>query len=57
MSGIANFNFKDFKVTLKKSGLEKTWINLLATHISYKPRFNYILDSSEFKGYKLFKKD
>lgn len=57
MSEITSLNFADFRSLIKKFGLEKTWINVLATHISSNPKFEYILNSPEFKGFKLLKKD
>lgn len=40
------------KASLEQNGLKKTWINLLAAHVSSKgDKFNYILADPEFKDF------
>jgi hypothetical protein len=53
MSGIHNFDAKTLDRKLDKFGIKKTWVNLLATHLSNKIEFDYILQNNEFKNAKI----
>ena len=57
MSGIFDFDSEDLNPLLKKYGLKKTWISILATHLNGKPKFKYILKDKEFASAKILKKD
>ncbi len=52
-----SFNSSELNKLLEQHGVHKTWINLLASHISTNSAFNYILNSPEFKGAKPLKFD
>jgi hypothetical protein len=55
--GILSFDSKTLNKVLNQHGLSKAWINILATHLSGNAKFEYILKSKEFKGYKLLESD
>ncbi len=52
MSGIFDFNAKVLEESLSAFGIEKTWLNLLATHVASDSRFDYILKNESFKSSK-----
>ena len=49
-SGIFSFDATKLDHLLDEFGTKKTWINLLATHVSGNPGFGYILENEAFKG-------
>lgn len=53
MSAIFKFDSKKLDSLLSKYGVKKTWLYLLATHLSTKKEFQYILKSEEFAKAKL----
>ena len=53
MSAIFKFDSKKLDSLLSKYGVKKTWLHLLATHLSTKKDFQYILKSEEFAKAKL----
>ena len=57
MGSIIDFDVSELNASLIKVGLRKTWINLLATHISSDKKLAYILKSPEFKGAKILSTD
>jgi hypothetical protein len=57
MGSILDFDVSELNTSLNKYGLRKTWVNLLATHISSDKRLAYILKSPELKGAKILKTD
>jgi hypothetical protein len=56
-SGIFDFDSKKLDVLLDEFGTKKTWINLLATHISKKEEFGYILKNQKFRDHRILKND
>ena len=57
MSGILDFDSKILRHLLKKYGLHKAWVSLLATHLNGKDAFKYILNQPEFLDTKIFPRD
>jgi hypothetical protein len=57
VSGILDFDAKELNKLIKKLGIKKTWLNILATHLREKPQFNYILKEKEFSSAKLLPRD
>ncbi len=57
MASILDFDVSDLNLSLTKLGLRKTWINLIATHISTDKKLAYVLRCPEFKGAKILKSD
>ena len=57
MSGILDFDSKILRHLLKKYGLHKAWVSLLATHLNGKEAFKYILNQPEFLDTKIFPRD
>jgi hypothetical protein len=57
VSGIFDFNSKDLNSLLTKYGLKKTWINILATHLTGKKQFDYILRKDQFTSATILTKD
>ncbi len=57
MSGILDFDAKELNKLIKKLGIKKTWLNILATHLKEIPQFNYILKDREFSSAKYLPKD
>ncbi|NDF60852.1 MAG: hypothetical protein EB100_07190, partial [Crocinitomicaceae bacterium] len=55
MPKVFEFNISDLDVLIKKYGLRKTWINILATHLSPFSKFKYVLNSQEFSGHTILK--
>ena len=53
MSSIFKFDAKKLDNLLAKYGVRNTWLHLLATHLSSKKEFQYILKSKEFEKAKL----
>jgi len=53
VSGIFKFDAKKLDGLLAKFGVKNTWLYLLATHLSSKKEFQYILKSEEFKKAKI----
>jgi hypothetical protein len=56
-SGIFDFDAKKLDYVLDKFGTKQAWINLLATHISQKDGFDYILRSNYFFEHKILNED
>jgi hypothetical protein len=57
MGSILDFDVSELNESLNKYGLRKTWVNLLATHISSDKQLSYILKSPELKGAKILETD
>ena len=53
VSGIFKFDAKKLDGLLAKYGVKNTWLHLLATHLSEKVEFHYILKNEEFKKAKI----
>jgi hypothetical protein len=53
MSSIFKFDIKKLNSLIAKNKIRKTWISLLATHLSQIDQFKYILNSKEFTGAKI----
>lgn len=54
MAGNLVFDPSKFEKLIDKFGIEKAWINILATHLSsFGDKYQYILEDARFKGYKL----
>ena len=53
VSGIFKFDAKKLDGLLGKYGVKNTWLHLLATNLSNKKEFQYILKSDEFKKAKI----
>jgi len=56
-SGIFDFDAKKLDLLLEEFGTKRTWINLLATHISQKEEFRYILESKNFLEHSILDED
>jgi hypothetical protein len=54
VSGILDFDSEGLKHLIKKYGIQKTWVSLLATHLNATNTFKYILNQPEFTGAKIF---
>jgi hypothetical protein len=57
MAGILDFDATQLDAIIEKHGIENTWIGLLATNIKNIQKFEYILDSDEFRKAKFFSAD
>lgn len=57
MPGIYDFKIDELRNLLENEGLEKTWLRILATHLSSIEQFHYILESEFFSGIKNFEND
>ena len=57
MAGIYDFDAKSLELKLVTLGIRKTWLSLLATHLSTKPHLSYILESKQFKNVKKMEVD
>jgi hypothetical protein len=55
--GILDFDSKQLDLLLKKFGLKKAWVSILATHISGTKHLEYVLDSKDFKGTQILDVD
>jgi len=55
--GIIDFDSNGLDELLRKWGLRKTWISILATHLQSFKDLDYVLQSKEFKGAKILPKD
>ena len=53
MTGIFKFDAKKLDGLLAKYGVKNTWLHLLATHLSEKAEFHYILRTEEFNKAKI----
>lgn len=53
VSGIFKFDASKLDGLLSKYGVKNTWLHLLATHLSDKNQFHYILKNDEFKKAKI----
>jgi hypothetical protein len=52
MSSIFNFNIRTLDSVLNSDGIEKTWKRILVTHLQHKKKFEYIIESPDFKSHK-----
>ncbi len=57
MAGILEFDASVLDKLLRKHGIRNTWRSILATHIKGVKKFEYILDSQEFKAVKFLESD
>ena len=57
MAGILDFDASVLDKLLRQHGIRNTWRSILATHIKGVKKFQYVLDSDEFKGVKFLDND
>lgn len=57
MAGIYDFDAKSLESKLSSEGIKKTWLSLLATHLSAKPELSYVLENRYFKNVKIMEVD
>lgn len=57
LAGILEFDASILDKLLRRHGIRNTWRSILATHIKGAKKFQYILDSKEFKGVKFLDTD
>ena len=57
MAGILNFDASKLAKICQEYGVHRTWISLLAAHVSGQKRFDYILESEEFSDFVVLDED
>jgi hypothetical protein len=57
LAGLLSFNSQALIRYLDELGIQKTWVNLLATHLNTRDDLKYVLAEKEFQGFQILNED